>query len=331
MRKKIAIAAGGDSGEYEVSINSASIVSAHLDDAVYETYIIHMKAGAWSCNTNNGKYEVDKNDFSLNIDGRKITFDCVFIAIHGTPGEDGKLQGYLEMLKIPYTTCDWITSALTFDKTFCKTVVAARDVAVPKSALIDDIKDFNQNFLMEEIGIPCFVKPNKGGSSVATTWVRDVKNLKPAVELAFTEDNQALVESFIKGTEITCGVMRFKNELFVFPITEIVSKTDFFDYKAKYTTGMADEITPARIDVETEMKCKQLSAMLYNDLNCKGMVRFDYIFNDEAMYFLEVNTVPGLSANSIVPQQAENMGISKKELFGMMVEDALFRNTGLKK
>lgn len=325
MRKKIAIAAGGDSGEYEVSVNSARVVYENLDQSVYEPYIIMMKGRNWYCELNGRTYEIDKNDFSLRTEKDIIHFDGVFIAIHGTPGEDGKLQGYFEMIKMPYSTSNWITSALTFDKTFCKDLVAKWGVVVPKSIVIKKGADYDPGMPGSEIGIPCFVKPNKGGSSVGTTWVRKQEDLGPAIELSFREDDETLVEEYIQGTEITCGVMRIKDELFVLPITEIVSKTEFFDYEAKYTTGMADEITPARIDEATEIECKRLSAFLYNQLNCRGVCRFDYIFNQKAMYFLEVNTVPGLSANSIVPQQAENMGISLPEFFNMLIEDMLAR------
>ena len=325
MKKKIAIAAGGDSGEFEVSVNSARVVYENLDKSVYDPYIIMMESGNWYCKLNGDVYRIDKNDFSLKTDEGIIHFDGVFIAIHGTPGEDGKLQGYFEMIKMPYSTCNWITSALTFDKTFCKDLVAKWGIVVPKSIRLKKGAGYDAEALIRDIGLPCFVKPNKGGSSVGTTWVREAKDLAAAIKLSFEEDDETLVEEYIEGTEITCGVMQIRNELYVLPITEIVSKTEFFDYKAKYTTGMADEITPARIDEATEIECKRLSAYLYNHLNCRGVCRFDYIFNEEAMYFLEVNTVPGLSANSIVPQQAENMGIFLPEFFNMLIEDMFAR------
>ncbi len=322
MRKKIAIVAGGDSGEYEVSINSANVVYKNLDKAVYDVYLIIMKRKEWNCNYQGENISVDKNDFSINIAGKKIIFDCVFIAIHGTPGEDGKLQGYFEMLAVPYTTSDWIVSAFTFDKNVCKGVVQQYGVTQPQTLFFKSNGRGLAEKVMQEIGLPCFVKPNKGGSSVGITKVTEESQLERAFQSAFHEDNEILVEEFIEGTEITCGIFRHKGKLIVLPVTEIVSKKEFFDYEAKYN-GMADEITPARISVEKEKECKTLSAFLYNKLNCKGIVRFDYIFNENGMYFLEVNTVPGLSAASIVPQQAEDMGISIGELFAMVIEETI--------
>ncbi len=322
MRKKIAIIAGGDSGEYEVSISSAGVVEKNLDRSLYEPYIIIIKGMNWYHERRGKKYQVDKNYFSLILDKNKIKFDCVFNAIHGTPGEDGKLQGYFEMFSIPYTSSDWITSALIFNKEFCKTIVKSYGIKIPKSFFIKKNANIDLKIIKEKIGMPCFVKPNKGGSSVGITRVMDKNNLKDAIDKAFKEDNEILVEEFIHGTEITCGVLTHKGNIIVLPITEIVSKKDFFDYDAKYK-GMADEITPARISVEVEKKCKSLSAFLYNNLNCKGVVRFDYIFNEEGMYFLEANTVPGLSEASIVPQQANDMGISITELFSMIIEETI--------
>lgn len=281
-----------------------------------------MKGQEWTFEREGIKIPVDKNDFSIIIDGKKITFDCIFVAIHGTPGEDGKLQGYFEMLSIPYTSSDWIVSAVTFDKNVCKGVVAQYGVTQPQTLFFKRDDEYLHKKVMTQIGLPCFVKPNKGGSSVGITKVINESQLKEAFRSAFHEDDEILVEEFIDGTEITCGVFRYKGELVVLPITEIVSKKEFFDYEAKYE-GMADEITPARISVEKEKECKTLSAFLYNKLNCKGIVRFDYIFNEKGMYFLEVNIVPGLSSASIVPQQAEDMGISIGELFSMVIEETL--------
>ncbi len=324
-RKKIAILAGGDSGEYEVSINSGNVVLNSLDKNLYEGYLIIFKGRSWYYQYGEKKQEIDKNDFSLNLNGNKILFDCVFIAIHGTPGEDGKMQGYLEMMNIPYTTSDWIVSAITFDKRYSKAVVEQFGI-LQADTLYFQKGDLNiREKILQEMGTPCFVKPNKGGSSVGISRVMREAELDAAIQLAFNEDDEILVEEYIQGTEITCGVIRHKKELIVMPLTEIVSKNEFFDYEAKYTQGMADEITPARVSPEIEKECKMLSSFLYNNLNCKGIVRFDYIFNDAGMYFLEANTVPGLSEASIVPQEAEDMGISRQELFGMAIEDALYR------
>ncbi|MCF8230421.1 MAG: D-alanine--D-alanine ligase [Bacteroidales bacterium] len=324
-RKKIAILAGGDSGEYEVSINSGNVVQNSLDKEKYEAYLIIFQGSNWFCEIHDQKYFIDKNDFSLLIDDEKIRFDCVFIAIHGTPGEDGKVQGYLEMMNIPYSTSDWIVSALTFDKRYSKAVVEQFGILQANTLYFQKGDHDIKNKIIKELGVPCFLKPNKGGSSVGISRVMRNEELDEAIRVAFREDDEILAEEYIQGTEITCGVIRYKEQLIVMPLTEIVSKNDFFDYEAKYTKGMADEITPARVAPEIEKECKMLSSYLYNQLNCKGIVRFDYIFNEKGMFFLEANTVPGLSEASIVPQEAEEMGISRGELFEMAIEDALYR------
>ena len=324
-RKKIAILAGGDSGEYEVSINSGNVVQNSLDKEKYEAYLIIFQGSNWFCEIHDQKYFIDKNDFSLLIDDEKIRFDCVFIAIHGTPGEDGKVQGYLEMMNIPYSTSDWIVSALTFDKRYSKAVVELFGILQADTLYFQKGDHDIKNKIIKELGVPCFLKPNKGGSSVGISRVMRNEELDEAIRVAFREDDEILAEEYIQGTEITCGVIRYKEQLIVMPLTEIVSKNDFFDYEAKYTKGMADEITPARVAPEIEKECKILSSYLYNQLNCKGIVRFDYIFNEKGMFFLEANTIPGLSEASIVPQEAEEMGISRGELFEMAIEDALYR------
>ncbi len=323
-KKNIAIVAGGDSGEYEISINSASVVKKNLNKDIYISYIIHIKGVEWTYQSDDGEViPVDKNDFSIILNGEKIIFDCVFNAIHGTPGEDGKLQGYLELLKIPCTSSDQYTSSLTFNKFFCNKFVSALGIDLANSWLITKENFKNNNELLDDISFPCFVKPNKGGSSVGISKVNEKKYLIKAIEIAFKEDDEVLIEEFIDGIEISCGLFRANKKLIILPLTEIVSKNEFFDYEAKYTTGMADEITPARVSEKVENECKILSAFLYNQFNCKGIVRIDFILSDEKLYFLEVNTVPGFSENSIVPKQAEDMGISLKELFGMAVEEAL--------
>ena len=326
MKKRIAIVAGGDSGEYEISIKSAAVVEQHLDKDKYETYMIVFKSHEWSYTTDSGsKHFLDKDDFSLTIGNEKIMFDAVFIAIHGTPGEDGKLQGYLDMLGIPYTACNHATSAITFNKYFCNKVVAALDVRVAPSIVLIKGSAFNEVAILRTTGLPCFVKPNNGGSSVGMSKVTEEKSLTGAIDRAFREDDQVLVEGFIPGREITCGVITYEGLARSLPVTEIISKNDFFDYEAKYTDGMADEVTPANIPADIEQLCRATSEMLYEKLNCQGFVRFDYIFNETGMYFLEVNTVPGLSPNSIVPQQAIIDGISLGELFDLALQQALSR------
>lgn len=320
MKKNIAIVAGGDSGEYEVSINSGNVVARNLDPNRFNVYLIIMQGSNWYFEDGEKSISVDKNDFSIISGDRKIQFDCVFIAIHGTPGEDGKLQGYFEMLKIPFTTCNSIVSGITFDKDLTKEIVKQWGISVPESVLLK--KDSNPEIskIIEKLGLPCFVKPNKGGSSVGMTRVISVHDLAPAIKRAFNEDDEVIIEQFIEGREVTCGVLRKNGSVMVLPVTEIISKKEYFDYDAKYK-GMADEITPAEIEIKDELQCKSISAFLYRNFKCRGVVRFDFIYNDTGMYFLELNTVPGLSDASIVPQQAEAMGISLKELFTILIEE----------
>jgi len=324
MKKKIAIVAGGNSGEREISLKSAAVVKANLDPKKFEGYIIDIHHHDWIyIDEKKKKRSIDKNDFTIKLNNRKIKFDVVFIAIHGTPGEDGKLQGYFDLLGIPYTSCGQVTSALTFNKSYTNKVVSAFGVKTSKSVHLFKTNIINIKRILNEVTLPCFVKPNNGGSSVGMSKVKKEKDLKPAIVKAFKEDNEVLVEEFAQGTEITCGVFRSKGNLIVFPITEIVSKKEFFDYEAKYSAGKSEEITPARISTQTEAECKATSCLIYNKLNCKGVVRIDYIVTSKGISFLEVNTVPGLSEMSIIPQQAKSMGFSIDKLFTMIIEEAL--------
>ncbi|MBU2651805.1 MAG: D-alanine--D-alanine ligase [Bacteroidetes bacterium] len=324
MKKNIAIAAGGDSGEFDISMKSAAVVKRNLDSELYNAYIVRMKNGLWELIDEKGNaHQIDRNDFSASPEGEKILFDCVFIAIHGTPGEDGRLLGYFDMLGIPYTSSGMVTSALTFNKYFTNNLVRSFGVRTAPSVLIHKNQRVDTEDIIRAIGLPVFVKPNMGGSSVGITKVKDEKHLKAAIDRAFQEDESVLVERFIKGREITCGVMKFNGKIIDLPITEIVSKKEFFDYEAKYTPGVADEITPALIPKYIELNCREKSLHLYKHLDCRGFVRFDYIFNDEDLFFLEVNTVPGLSENSIIPQQAQYVGISLREMFSSVLEEAM--------
>lgn len=322
--KNIAIAAGGDSGEYKISLMSANAVKNNLDKTKYNSFIIFIRNGKWIYTADNNKdIEVDKNDFSICIDGKKIYFDCVFNSIHGTPGENGKLQGYFDLLKIPYTSCNLITSALTFNKSFCNKIVSSFGYTTAKSLLLYKDEKIDIEKISSEISMPCFVKPNNGGSSLGTSKVNETENLKRAIELAFKEDTEVLVEEFIKGREIACGIIKTKAKSIVLPLTEIVSKNEFFDYEAKYNEKFADEITPAPIPEDVKIDCKCISSDLYSKLNCKGIVRFDYIYSAKELYFLEVNTIPGFSEKSIVPKQVKEYGIPIQELYTLSIEEAM--------
>ncbi|MBI9034496.1 MAG: D-alanine--D-alanine ligase [Bacteroidales bacterium] len=324
-KKNLALLAGGDSGEYEVSINSAKIVESNLDQDKYNIYKIILRGTSWYHLQGNIKIEIDKNDFSLTLQGKKILFDVAFIVIHGTPGEDGKLQGYLEMMKIPYTSTDLFTSAATFKKSFTNAIVKSSNVnvKVARSLMLKKKNNNSNDEILNFVNIPVFVKPNKGGSSVGVSKVSNEADLQPALKKAFAEDDEVLVEEFIRGRELACGVIKSKEELIAFPVTEIVSKKDFFDYEAKYTVGMADEITPAPISMELTLECQNLSKELYDLFDCRGLVRIDFFLQNETFYFLEINTIPGLSAESLVPQQIRAHNMTEKEIYDIIIEQAL--------
>ena len=324
MKKNIAIVAGGFSGEAEISYKSAGAISRNIDTNLYNVFVIKITRESWYYENQEGvKSEINKNDFSLSMDGKKITFTAVFIAIHGTPGEDGKLQSYFDMLGIRYNTCDAITSSLTFNKNFCKQVVASLGIHTAKSLTFYKGENIDTEAIATYVGLPCFVKPNNGGSSIGMSKVMEEKELKDAIDKAFHEDDQVIVEQFIDGIELTCGMMKSGNKVVVFPVTQIVPlDRPFFDYEAKYL-NKSNEITPAPVDEDIHIECKRIAAFIYKRINCSGIVRFDFIYSKKKFYFLEVNTVPGQTDQSIVPQQARAMGISQKELYAMVIEDML--------
>jgi D-alanine-D-alanine ligase len=321
---RVVLFMGGDSGEFEVSIASSSQIKNYLDPERFEVYPVLIREGKWYFTDENGKQiPFDRNNHSLNIAGENVKFDCAFIAIHGTPGEDGKLQGYLDMAGIPYTTCDVTTSALTFNKYFCNDLAKQYGVKVANTVILRHGESWNPESLVQEVGLPCFIKPNKSGSSVGVSKVYDLAGIEVAINKAFAEDDEVLVQQFIKGREMACGVFTLKGKIKVLPVTEVISKNDFFDYQAKYTEGLASEITPAPITEEQSAECKRLTEYMYRKFNCKGVVRFDYFLTDNEWWFLEVNTVPGFSAESIIPKQAKAAGFELRDFFGSLVEEAL--------
>lgn len=322
--KKIAIVCGGYSGEYEISISSAKVVKKHLDSSKYESYIIVVLKDRWYHLADDGKEtDVDKNDFSIKVGAKKVVFDAVFNAIHGVPGEDGQLLGYFEMLGIPYTSSGFTTSALTFHKDFCKKIAAAAGANVSPSIIINKGESYDSKKIIKELGLPLFVKPTRNGSSVGVSKVNVEDDFNKAVEFAFKAGDQVMCEKFVKGRELACTVMQVKGKTMVFPVTEIVSKNDFFDYEAKYTAGKSDEITPADLDEVSEIEVKATSAMLYDKFECRGFARFDYIMTPKQLVFIEVNIVPGMSEASIMPKQAACMGITLDKLFGLALENIL--------
>ena len=319
----VAIVCGGDSGEYDVSVKSGEQVLHHLDREKFIPFLVGISKKGWFCRMDGKEFPVDKDHFTLFLDGKTIRFDVVFNAIHGTPGEDGKLQGYLDMIGIPYTSSGVTTSALTFNKSFCKKVVASMGVRTANSVHLFRHTEDPVYAIWEEIAFPCFVKPNNGGSSVGMSKVNKAEELEAALYKAFQEDEEVLVEDFISGRELTCGLVRSEGKVIAFPVTEIISKTDFFDYEAKYKEGLAEEVVPANIPEDVSEKCRNISMDLYEKLNCHGVVRFDYIYSNYEFYFLEVNTVPGLSGQSIVPKMARAHGWTMTELFTRMIEESL--------
>ncbi|HPE55731.1 MAG TPA: D-alanine--D-alanine ligase [Bacteroidales bacterium] len=323
-KKNIAVVSGGDSGEYGISVQSGEVVKKYLAGDQYNVYPILIKGTDWlyTCPHEN-TYEIDKNDFSLPMIAERIHFDFVFIAIHGTPGEDGKLQGYLDMMGIPYSTCDHVVSALTFNKHLCKLAVQSLGIKLAHSVFSTKNDHITASDILQKLKLPLFVKPNNGGSSVGMSKVNKAEELEAALNRAFEEDDEILVEEFIKGREITCGVLKHKGEIITLPVTEIISKKEFFDFEAKYDPKLAEEIVPAQIPENIFKHCQETSSQLYQQLNCKGIVRFDYIYNDDGMFFLEVNTVPGMTEASIVPKMARAHGLTLDQLFGMVVEEVM--------
>ncbi|MXV16571.1 D-alanine--D-alanine ligase [Hufsiella ginkgonis] len=326
--KNIALMAGGFTGEFEVSINSARNIAASLDPAKYNVYTLVVTTGNWYYEIPGGiAVEVNKNDFSLMLDGEKVTFDAAFITIHGTPGEDGKLQAYFDILGIPYTTCDTSTSAVTMNKAFTKAVV--RDVpglyTARSARFYKNDGDPVTGIMDQHLQFPLFIKPNNGGSSVGMSKVNDAGELPAALGKAFREDDDVLVEEFISGREFSIGLYRFHGEIFVLPPTEIISSKDFFDYEAKYTPGMSREITPAALEPAQLDRVRKIVRQAYHVLNCKGMSRVDFILQEHTgnFYFIEINTTPGQSAASIYPQQVRAAGMDIGEFYGELIEEAL--------
>jgi len=330
MKKNIALLAGGYSGEFVISIQTAETIEKNLDTLLYNVYKIIVTREEWYYSSSNEKIPVDKNDFSLLIGTEKVKFDCVFIAMHGTPGEDGKMQGYLDMMQVPYTTCNSIVSALTFNKSYCNKVVKAFNVVnIANSVHLIKGEPYSMGAVLDQLKLPVFVKPNESGSSLGVSKVKNVEELLPAIEKAFREDNQVLIEEFIEGRELTIGVYKVNGTVYALPATEIVSKNEFFDYEAKYTPGVTNEITPANMDDTLKEQLESKAMYIYRHLNCRGIVRMDFILQRamNKLFFLEVNTMPGQSENSIVPQQVKASGRTLIEFYGSLVEDCIKTHT----
>ena len=320
----IAIVAGGDSSEYEVSIRSANNILSHLDKSTFDARVVEISRDGWTViDTDGTRYPVNRHDFSWQPNGKALHFDAVINSIHGTPGENGILPAYFELIGMPFTGCRSFAGALTFSKYYCNQFLRQSGINIASSLLVRKGQQVDINHIIQTIGLPCFVKPNNGGSSCGTSRVNQPGDILPALEKALEEDREAIIEQFLAGTEVTCGLFKTGLTTKVFPVTEIISKKEFFDYEAKYTPGMSDEVTPARIPEDTARKVQELSSSIYDLLDCRGVVRMDYILVNEIPWFLEVNTVPGMSKHSIIPKQASISGLSLNDLFSILIRDAM--------
>jgi D-alanine-D-alanine ligase len=323
LMKTIAIVAGGDSSEFDISVKSAQEVKKALS-ARFEPYVIMIRGSDWYWEDSKGRYHsINKNNFTLVIDDQHIIFDAVFIAIHGTPGENGLLQGYFDILKIPYTGCNAFCSALTFNKKACKLFLKEFGIMMAVDVTVRKGDHFDPAEIMRKIGLPCFVKPNDSGSSFGVTKVKRKEDLLQAMESAFKESHEVMIESFMQGREVACGVVKTTANSLILPVTEIISKNEFFDYEAKYTPGKSDEVTPADMPAKITDEVQRLSSRIYDLLGCRGLVRVDFIIVNEQPYFLEVNSVPGMTEESLIPKQAVAAGIKLNDLYSMIVEDVL--------
>lgn len=322
MKKKIAIAMGGYSSEYEISIKSGNVVYKHLNKEKYEVYRAYIKRDRWFVLEDEREYSIDKTDFSITINNEKVKFDCVFNVIHGTPGEDGLLAAYWETVGIPQTSCGHYQAALTFNKRDCISVLRNYGIKTASNYFLNKGDEIDIEKIINQVGLPCFVKANKGGSSFGISKVKQKEELLSAIEHSFEEDDEIIIETCLVGTEVDVSVIDFKGELKALPVTEIVPDNEFFDYDAKYL-GKSQEITPARIDESQTRKVQELTKKIIKLLKLEGFPRTEFIIQDGEPYFLETNTNPGLSEASVVPQQALAAGISLEELFGNEVERAL--------
>lgn len=321
--KKVAIIMGGYSSEYQISLKSGNVVYQFLDQNLYKGYRIHILKDKWVyVNEQDNEFPIDRNDFSTTVNGEKITFDVVFNAIHGTPGEDGLMQAYFELLGIPQSSCDYYQAALTFNKRDLLSVLKPYGIKTATSYYLNQGDEIDEEAILKTVGLPCFVKPNKSGSSFGISKVKTKDELAYAIVNAYKEDNEIIIESFLDGTEVSVGVINYKAEITVLPITEIVSENDFFDYEAKYL-GKSQEITPARISPEMTAKVSAVAKKAYEVLKMSGFSRSEFIIVNGEPHMLEMNTIPGLTTESLIPQQAKEAGISLTDLFTNALELAL--------
>lgn len=324
MKRNIAIVAGGDSSEIVISLKSADGIYSFIDKDKYNLYIAIVKRDEWSVVLPSGEHSpIDKNDFSFKLDGEVVHFDFAYITIHGTPGEDGRLQGYFDMIGLPYSSCGMLVSALTFNKYVCNHYLHGFGIRIADSIHLFKGDDISDDEVIARLGLPIFVKPNDGGSSFGITKVKERSALRPAIDKAFSEGREVIMESFINGTEVTCGCYKVSGKEVVFPLTEVVTDNEFFDFDAKYN-GEVDEITPARISRELTEKIQRQTSRIYDILGAKGLIRVDYIIpSDGEPVLLEINTTPGMTATSFIPQQVRAAGLDIKDVMSDIIEDEL--------
>ncbi len=318
---RIAVVCGGYTGEKAISLKSGAMVMNNIDRDKYDPTLIVIDRKGWTAKINDKEFPVDRNDFSIQTDTEKRSFNAAFIAVHGRPGEDGLLQGYFEMIDLPYNTGKVLNMALTFDKFRTVTMLRSGGFQVAESVLLKSQREVNENELIDQIGLPCFVKPTNAGSSLGISRVNEAGQLLPAIEKAFGESSHVMVEALVTGTEITCGVLKIYGKATALHITEIVSYNEFFDYDAKYSEASREEITPARIPKDAFDKCLRTSEQIFEYLDCDGFARIDFILSAKGLYCIEINTVPGMSEVSILPQQCEVYGISKTEMITKILEN----------
>lgn len=324
-KKKIALIMGGYTGEAVVSEKSAAVVAQHLDRERYEVHKVHIYPGDWYLDDEDGnKYPVDLNGFTVMKNGQKLSFDGIFNIIHGTPGEDGKLAGYFDMLGIPYTTCDALTSSITMNKGYTKAILSGiEDLHMANSMQLFSNLPENVPMVLDQLRLPYFVKPNNGGSSIGMSKVKKAEELEEALHKAFKEDKQVLVEEFVTGREFSIGIYKTAGQVTVLPATEIISSREFFDFEAKYIPGVSEEITPGRMDEREVERVKQIAEKVYLKLNCKGSVRMDYFLEKDTgkFFFIEINTVPGQTETSLISQQVRAMGMTLKDFYTDLIEE----------
>ncbi|MFK7756824.1 MAG: D-alanine--D-alanine ligase [Flavobacteriales bacterium] len=320
MKQSIAVVYGGYSGESAVSEKSAQMILENIDRSKYEVTPVHIDKNAWKAIINSTEYDVNRGDFSVDTPDGNIRFEKVFNIIHGTPGEDGILQGYFEMIGMPHTSSDVFAMSLTFNKSANNTYLKQFGFRSAKSVILRQTDHYSTSKIINQLGLPCFVKPNEGGSSIGISKVKAAHEMAAAIEMAFRENDEVLIEEFISGREVSCGVIKRHGRPLALPLTEMIPFGEFFDYEAKYE-GNSEEVTPADIPEELTLQIQNIAVEVYEILRCNGMIRIDFLLNEKGPYLIEVNTVPGFSDTSLVPQQAAAAGISKKDLITLLLQE----------